>query len=113
MPISSVVIIVMIVTWRAVVATASSMRDPHPPFVIRVVSWAPMTMAMTIAVVADRPMAVYPCLDRNIVIAPAAPATTVVTRASGAMVNVSIMVVMVAIIVEDGANNNASNQPPH
>ena len=59
-PISPVVIIVMIVPWGTVMTAAPIMRYPHPPFVIRVVAWAPMTMAMTVAIVAYGPVTVYP-----------------------------------------------------
>jgi len=62
-PIFHVVIIVVTVPRGAVVAATTLVRNPHPPFVIRVIARAPMTMAMTVSVVADRPMAVYPGLD--------------------------------------------------
>ena len=50
----------MIVPWGTVMTAVPIMRYPHPPFVIRVVAWAPMTMAMTVAIVADGPVTVYP-----------------------------------------------------
>ena len=92
---------------------APIMRYPHPPFVIRVVAWAPMKMAMTVAIVADGPVTVYPGFHLNIVAVSVVPAPSMAIVSSRSMVDSGVMVVEMAIIIENRVDDYAPYEAPN
>ena len=69
-----------------------------------------MTVAMTVTIVVDRPVAINPGFYRNIVVVPAAPAATMSIVSSRAMAHSAVIMLVMAIIIEDGAYNDTSNE---
>ena len=90
-------IVIAVMARTAVVATASIVRYPNPPFCVGVVAWMPVAKLISAIVVVDRPATVDPRLHGNIVVMAAASAA-VVSMTRTVMDRCPTMVIVVVII---------------
>ncbi len=100
-----VMVTIVVISGISVEMAAAVVRNPHAFLYVVEMSGMPIAMAVSAAVVVDRPTAIDPRSDGDGVVMAAAVAMVAVATYR----NVTVM--MAIVVVEDGSNDQSSDDP--